>query len=112
MLQFQFLLNKLAEEASEVAQIALKTAHFGLDEVRAGQPLTNNERCYEELNDLWAIVEMLNEEYAFVYVPDPEAIQAKKEKVRKFMKYSIGLGMVQQDANAMDLFNRKKASDA
>ena len=46
--RLQLLLSKLAEEGTEVAQIALKTAQFGLHESREGQYPTNAERCHAD----------------------------------------------------------------
>jgi hypothetical protein len=94
MNRMQLLLNKLAEEGAEVAQIALKTAQFGLAETCPGQPLTNAERTHQEIDDLMAAVEMLNEELGFGYKPNRERIDAKKAKVNKFAAYSESLGMV------------------
>ncbi len=89
----QFLLIKLAEEAAEVSQIALKTAQFGETESCPGLGLTNVERIYQELNDLNAIIELL-QDARFSYVPSASAIEAKKQKVEKYLKYSLSLGMV------------------
>lgn len=94
MNQLQHLLIKLAEEGSEVAKIALKTSQFGPDEVMPGQPFNNFQRCHQELDDLWAMVEMLNDQYGFGYAPSRDRIDAKKEKVRKYLGYSICLGLV------------------
>lgn len=94
MNRLQLLLNKLAEEGTEVAQIALKTAQFGLTEMCQGQHLTNAERTHQEIDDFFAAVEMLNEEYGFGYTPNRERIEAKKAKVNKFAAYSESLGMV------------------
>lgn len=91
----QYYLTKLAEEGSEVAQIALKAQQFGADEVMPGQPLTNFQRCHLELDDLQAMVEELNEHFAFGYQPDRARIEAKKEKVRKFLALSTLLGNVE-----------------
>lgn len=90
----QFLLIKLAEEAAEISQIALKTAQFGETELCPGLHLSNVERIYEELNDLNAIIELLHDS-TFHYVPCASAIEAKKEKVEKYLRYSISLGMVE-----------------
>ena len=92
--RLQLLLSKLAEEGTEVAQIALKTAQFGLHESREGQYPTNAERCHAEIDDLMAAVEMLNEECGFGYTPSRERIEAKKAKVNKFAAYSETLGLV------------------
>jgi hypothetical protein len=100
MNQLQYYLGKLAEEGSEVAQIALKTQHFGPTEVMAGQPLNNFERCYLELDDLHAIVEELNEKFGFGYVPNPDHIAAKKVKVKKWLAHSIALGQVEATADS------------
>lgn len=49
--KLQYLLTKLAEEGSEVAQIALKTQQFGPHEVMPGQPLSNFQRCHHEIDE-------------------------------------------------------------
>ena len=90
----QYLLTKLAEEASEISQIALKAQQFGMSEVMAGQPLTNAERIYAELNDLVAILEMLDCNSPFRFVPSSEAIAQKKSKVLKYAKYTHELGIL------------------
>jgi hypothetical protein len=105
MNKLQHLLTKLAEEGSEIAQIALKTQQFGPSEVMPGQPLTNYQRCHQELNDLHAIVEMLNDYHDFGYQPDREAIENKKAKVLKYLAYSIELGMVDDgDSNRWECY--------
>lgn len=96
MTRLQLLLAKLSEEGSEIAQIALKTQQFGLHEVCPGQPLSNAARAHQEIDDLMAAVEMLNEEFGFGYAPDRERIEAKKAKVNKFAAYSAQLGLVNQ----------------
>ena len=93
----QYLLGKLSEEASEVAQIALKNQQFGMREVFPGQPLTNADRAHLELDDLYAVVEMLND-MGFEYKPNRFRIDAKKDKVVKYLKYSVELGMVPEIA--------------
>ncbi|RTL05429.1 hypothetical protein EKK58_08000 [Candidatus Dependentiae bacterium] len=95
MNRLQFLLTKLAEEASEIAQIALKTQQFGLDELCPGLSETNAERTHKELDDLAAIVELLNEEYKFGYIRSGWNIAEKKAKIEKYYAYSKQLGMVE-----------------
>lgn len=92
----QLLLAKLAEEAAEVSQIALKSAQFGLEERLAGQPYTNAERVNQELTDLMAIVQMLNEEFGLGFVLDPQRVLAKMAKVNHYANYSASLGLVDQ----------------
>ena len=93
----QYYLTKLAEECSEVAQIALKTQQFGMEESMPGQPFTNRERCHQEINDLLAIIQVLNENHAFGFEADQEAIAKKKTKVLKYLEYSTQLGEVREE---------------
>ena len=97
MNRLQYLLTKLAEEATEIGQIALKTQQFSLDEICPNLPYSNKERCHQEVNDLLAIVEMLNREFNFGYIPDDGEIAAKINKVNKYYNYSIDCGMVQEE---------------
>lgn len=102
MNHLQHYLTKLAEEGSEVAQIALKTQQFGPGEVMPGQPLNNFERCHLELDDLWAMVEELNDKFGFGYTPNRERMDAKKLKVRKYLDFSISRGMVEGQAESCE----------
>jgi hypothetical protein len=94
----QYLLIKLAEEASEVAQIALKSAQFGLETTGPCQTKSNVELLNGELNDLMALVEMLTEEGANGIDISDEHIEAKKLKVNTFYGVSQNLGKVTSDA--------------
>jgi len=85
--KIQHLLTCLAEECAEVAQRVSKAQRFGLQEVQPGQPLNNAERIVKELNDLWAVVEMLD----LCHV-DRAAIEEKKRKVTQFMEYAAKCG--------------------
>lgn len=95
MNKLQYYLCKLAEEASEVAQIALKAQQFGLDECYIDK--TNKERIHAELNDLLGVVTLLNEQFNFEFNVDDEAIIRKKLKVKEYITYSIRLGMVDEE---------------
>lgn len=92
--KLQYLLTKLAEEGSEVAQIALKTQQFGPHEAMPGQPLSNFQRCHHEIDDLLAVIELLNDEHGFGHTPSRERIEAKKAKIAKYLAYSADLGLV------------------
>lgn len=101
--RYQYLLTKLAEEASEVAQISLKTQQFGPDSCYPGESITNTQRIHEELVDLLAIVGMLNEEFNFglnYFTVSKEAaykIAAKQTKVDNYYRYSQDCGMVEDN---------------
>ena len=106
----QYLLTMVAEEASEIAEEAAKltkratkAVRFGLDEVQEGQQLDNKQRIgvvvmmmVAELNDLIATMELLGLESDklfddFRYQPQ---IDAKKERIAKYMKLSKSRGIV------------------
>lgn len=91
----QYLLMKLAEEATEIAHIAMKAMQFGLQEIYPEIGTTNGDRLNGELVDLHGVLEMLQEGAFIVYDPCPHAIEDKKRKVRKYLKYSRELGMVE-----------------
>jgi hypothetical protein len=91
----QFLLMKLAEEASEVAQIALKTVQFGMDEKHPELTQTNKERIFAELNDLLSIVEMLKLEFDFDFKFSDKQASEKMARVCKYYNYSRKLGKVE-----------------
>lgn len=94
MNKVQYLLCKLAEEASEVSQIALKSQQFGLEETYIDE--SNRERICNELNDLLGVVEVLNK-YGLHYYPDEVAIKNKEIKMENYFKYSKECNQTQGD---------------
>lgn len=94
MNRLQYLLTKLAEEASEVAQIALKTQQFGLDEIYPANGYSNRDRCHQELDDFNGIIKMLNDEFNFNYFVNDYRVAVKADKVDKYYEYSRDLGMI------------------
>lgn len=92
----QYLLVKIAEEAAEVSQIALKASHFGLSEMQPGRMETNAQRIYAELNDLLAMVYRLNDVSSgdFFFDADHGAMCLKMQKVEHYLAYSQSLGLV------------------
>jgi NTP pyrophosphatase (non-canonical NTP hydrolase) len=103
----EHLLTKLMEECAEVAQEASKASIFGLQEVMPGQPLTNRERVQKELNDLWAVCEML-----LLTTVDRDAIEAKKAKVEKYMEYARSIGTLVDEVAATESRGAGKGKDA
>lgn len=96
----QYLLGKLAEEAAELAQIAIKAQQFGIEEVFGGQetPLSNRERIEAEFNDVIGVIKMLNIEEDIDIAQDTTAQTAKMNKVDKWRDYAKTLGLVVPDA--------------
>ncbi len=94
MTKQQYYLSKLAEEATELAQIALKCLQFGMDEVHPNTLEKNYEALIKEWNDVNAcaiLVEGLDER--FEYDTDSELLEMKFHKIEKYRKISIGNGM-------------------
>jgi len=91
MKRAEHLLIILAEECAEVAQRASKALRFGLEEIEPGQSLDKAERLLEELVDLGAVVQMLEEDgYLSAGLRVGGAL--KKQKVEKFLELSARLG--------------------
>ena len=90
----QYYLNLLSEECNKVGQIASKCSRFGLLEQCPGLDLNNKERLHGELNDLLAVIEILNDKFNLGFSPNPVAIAHKKIKIEKYLQYSIELGAV------------------
>lgn len=94
MNRLELIMVGLTEECSEVAQMVLKNLRFGLQEVFPGQFLTNAQRLHLELDDLMAMIDMLNDEAGLAYFPNFQNIAAKKVKFNKYAIYSTELGLV------------------
>lgn len=95
----EMLLTQLSEECSEVIQRVTKIQRFGLHEVEPEQSLTNVERLINELNDLWAVIQMLEDDKIIQdhwYSEKKE--KTKKEKVEKYLGYSQQCGTLESDA--------------
>jgi len=88
----EHLLNILAEECTEVVGRVSKALRFGLDEVQPGQSLSNRQRIMVEVNDVYAILKMLNDEGVIDPTPDMAAIDVKVAKVERFLEYSRDCG--------------------
>ena len=102
MSEASHLLQKLQEECNEVGQRASKINCFGLHEIQAGQPHTNQERLVQELNDLIAVISMLAGIKVLPYEWIHEGMMTdKKNKVRRYMKYSRAQGCLEPDKYAI-----------
>lgn len=87
----EHLLTCLSEECAEVAQRVSKALRFGLEEVQAGQNLTNRQRIVEEYHDLCAVVVILVSEGILepsTIMLDPDQVTAKRAKIERFMAIS------------------------
>ena len=80
-----YLYSKLAEEAGELAQIAIKTSLFGESSTdpRETTGETNLEKLEKELTDIIAVVALLNEQLDLEYDLDEKHLDLKKISVLK-----------------------------
>ena len=97
MNNLQFLLTKLSEECAEIAQVASKTIQFGYRSKHPEKDETNLERLHSELDDLYAIVKMLNEQYAFDYIQNEENIAKKIARVNHYAEFSKNENLLHND---------------
>lgn len=76
-------LAMLAEEANEVAQIAMKTIRFGYDSVDPRDGITNTTKLISELQDLLAVVGLLNamKELPSIVISDEEMTEKVERKI-------------------------------
>lgn len=82
------------EECCELAHVASKMKRFTPDSDYDG--ITNREKLQKEYNDVLAIVKMLYTEGIDAH-DDLELIEAKKQKVEKFLEDSKRLGTLTDD---------------
>lgn len=91
----EHLLACLAEEADEVGQRVMKALRFGLREVQADQPLTNDDRICDELRDLIAVAQILHAEGVIGwFMPERGEIDQKRRKIERFMAISREQGVL------------------
>lgn len=93
----QYLFSKLAEEASEIAQIAIKSQIFGEESVDPRENGDNNrEKLEKELLDLTTIIKLLYPNYfdeglgTLERDPAVEYMQMKTEKVNRYYELIFG----------------------
>jgi len=86
-----YLLTCLAEESGEITQAVGKALRFGLEDGYPQTGRTNRTDIQAELNDLFALVELLQSQNVLIEA-DRAAIDRKKEKVLYWMKYSAERG--------------------
>lgn len=93
----EHLLVCLAEECAEVQQATTKALRFGLKDGYPGTDRTNEGDLFRELDDLFAVVEML-QGVGIQWRPDYKKMAAKKEQVIKFMGYAEQRGALTPSA--------------
>ena len=92
----QYYLQKIAEEALEVATAAMKCIQFGNDSRDPGDPESlSNQRYLElELNDLMGAIFAARSSNLICEGFDREAIRIKEIKIDKYLDLCVKLGTV------------------
>ena len=78
------VMNILSEECAEVIQAVSKINRFGMDNYKPGKPKTNRQHLEEELGDLMAMIDILQEMDVVSYANIEKAAEAKHEKLKKW----------------------------
>jgi len=98
MTRQEHLLVCLAEECAEVQKEITKILRFGLNdkpiESLGGKNLEpNSVRLHREVVDVLAVIDMLMDE-GLIEDVDVKDVEAKQERVEKYMKYAHEKGML------------------
>jgi NTP pyrophosphatase (non-canonical NTP hydrolase) len=80
--QTKEVMDILQEECAEVIQAVSKISRFGLDNLKPGKPKTNREHLEEEIGDLYAMIEILQELDVVSWTNIERAAEAKREKLK------------------------------
>lgn len=75
----RYLLIKLAEEATEISQAVLIATQYGDSNIHDKESKENFALLHGELNDLLAVINVLNERHDFAYTPNNVFIEHNKE---------------------------------
>ena len=76
----------LGEEASEVSKEIYKILRFGPDQIKPGTELTNIQHLQNELGDLGAMIELLQDQN--IGVTRMGMLEAKAKKFEKLKEWS------------------------
>lgn len=94
----QYFLSKIAEEASEVVQRAMKAQQFGLGEVQTGQEFNNLERLVSEFHDLFVTFDDFVSRIDDINpIPTHEFKVTRLAKMETFLHLSQRLNQVDPD---------------
>ena len=80
--QLKEVMDITQEECAEVIQSISKISRFGIDNLKPGKPKTNREHLEEELGDLYAMIEILQDMNIVSWSNIEKAAEAKKEKLK------------------------------
>lgn len=87
------------EEALEIAKVISKIQRFGFNNTQPASGKTNKQLLIEEINDLYASLELLVEDFVMNFadiLPKKDLIAAKKVNVEKYLKISKEAGRLNE----------------
>jgi len=76
------VMDILQEECAEVIQAVSKIRRFGIDNAKPGKPKTNREHLEDEIGDLYAMIDILQELDIVSWSAIEKAAEAKREKLK------------------------------
>ena len=82
--QTKEVMDILQEECAEVIQAVSKISRFGLDNFKPGKPKTNRQHLEEELGDMLAMIDILQEMDIVSWTNIELASTAKREKLKQW----------------------------
>jgi hypothetical protein len=95
----QMLFTQLAEEASELSVAANKVVRFGPESTYHGE--SNIQRVIEEIIDILGVVEYIENNETFPFMPCQNLIDQgivnKEAKIKKYLKVSTELGCLKSN---------------
>ena len=94
----QYLLVTLMEELSELQQAVSKCYRFSPDHTYEMYEESNIQRLQNELNDVLALMHLLERSGLKIHHPNEHDINGKVERVKKMMRASIMLERFSPDA--------------
>ena len=93
----EHLLTCLMEECAEVQKAASKALRFGLKDGYPGSGVTNAVKIAEEVTEVIAMIEML-QEYGIKQPLFPRKLkEEKKNRVREYMHYAKQVGQLEEN---------------
>ena len=75
-------LDVLQEECAEVIQAVCKINRFGFNQPKYNSTITNRDHLEQEIGDLYAMIEILQEMDVISWTRVEAAAEAKKEKLK------------------------------
>ena len=97
MTKREYLLICVMEECNELAQAVSKMLRFGNYDTNPNTGLDAQEQAEHEFNDLFATLQMLQEDGTRINAIYQQKIEVKREKIKEYIKYSTNIGVLEDE---------------